>query len=161
MAALVLLNAKVQLGAAWTGTAPGSPGTQTVAGTVSAPTDISAYTTMIEVPFKVDTKDWTNFGSGGYVLKTPGLKSTSFKIGLNQDFAASQIHAIIQTTLGGLGSLIYFDVMPTNAARSATNPSVVGQAIIDNYTPVVGKVGDLLVLSFDWPVTGAFATLTS
>jgi hypothetical protein len=159
MAALVLTNCKIQLGTAWTGTAPGAPGTQSISGTISGPSDISAFTTMVEIPKKVDTKEWTNYGSGGYILKTPGLKSASLKIGINQDFASSQIDSIIRGF--GLGTLVYYDITPTNAARSATNPSEVGAAYITSYTPIVGKVGDLLVLSLDWDVTGKFDTLTS
>lgn len=159
MAALVLTNCKIQIGAAWTGTAPGGPGSQTVAGTITTASDLSVFATSVEVPKKADVKESTNFGSGGYVTKAAGLKSASLKIGVNQDFAASQLHSIISGL--GLGAVVYYDVMPTNAVRSATNPSEVGQAIITSYTPVMGKVGDLLVLSLDWEVTGAFATLTA
>ena len=159
MAALVLTNCKIVLGTTWTGTAPGLPGTQTISGTISAGSDISVFATMVEVPKKVDTKETTNFGSGGYVTKAAGLKSASLKIAVNQDFAASQLHSIINGF--GVGASVYYDVMPTNAARGATNPSEVGQAIITNYTPIVGKVGDLLVLSLEWDVNGAFTTLTA
>lgn len=159
MAALVLISCSVQLGTAWTGTAPGAPGTQSISGTITSASDISVFATAVEVPKKVDVKEWTNFGSGGYVLKTPGLKSAALKIGVNQDFAASQLDSIIRGF--GLGTLVYYDVKPTSAARSATNPSEVGAAYITSYTPIVGKVGDLLVLTFDWEITGKFDTLTS
>jgi hypothetical protein len=159
MAALVLTNCKIQLGTSWTGTAPGGPGTQTVSGTINSGSDISVFVTAVEVPKKVDVKESTNFGSGGYVTKAAGLKSASLKIAVNQDFASSQLHSIINGF--GLGTSVYYDIQPTSSSRGATNPSEVGQAIITSYTPVVGKVGDLLVLSLDWEVTGAFATLTS
>lgn len=159
MAALVLQSCKIQLGTSWTGTAPGAPGTQTISGTISGASDISVFATAVEVPKKVDVKETTNFGSGGFVTKAAGLKSASLKIAVNQDFASSQLDSIIRGF--GLGTTVYYDVQPTSASRSATNPSEVGAAIITSYTPIVGKVGDLLVLSLDWEVTGAFTTLTS
>jgi hypothetical protein len=162
MAAFVNVSRKVQLGAAWTGTAPGLPGTQTVAGTLTSVSDISLFVKSGNPAIKAAMQDGSTFGTGGYVVQYPGLKSgddISFEI--VSDYAASQIDAIVRTTLGGLGALVYLDLLPTSASRTATNPSFVAAAYISGYTPVSGSVGDLAAGTLTLTITGAFAYLTS
>jgi hypothetical protein len=161
MAALVLTSAKIQVAAAWTGTAPGLPGTQTISGTLTTPSDISGYVTKVTLPEQVAMQPATNFASGGYEVNLSGLKSAQVQLELNQDYAAAALDTIIRTTLGGLGATVYIDVMPTSSARSATNPSYVFACIINSYAPVSGSVGNLATLSVSWPTTGAFGTLTA
>lgn len=160
MAVVVLTSATVQLGTAWTGTAPGTPGTQTVSGTISSASDVTTYTRQVEFPLSAATQDATNFGSGGYTLNVVGLRSSAVSLTFNQDFAGSALDQIIMTTLG-FGSTIYVDVRPTSAARGATNPSYVFACLLTEWTPVAGSVGDLVMPSVTWPVTGAWARLTS
>ncbi len=161
MAIAVATTTKIQLAAAWTGTAPGAPGTQTIAGTLSSASDISAYCTAVEVPFNVATQDGTTFGSGGFMVKYAGLKDGSLTLTLLNDFAATYLDSIIWTTLGGLGATVYFDVMPTSASRGTSNPSYVGAVIITDYKPIPVQVGGLAAVQVTWPTTGAFARLTS
>lgn len=159
MSALVLTSATIQVGTAWTGTAPGTPGTQTISGTVSSPSDISAYVFQVEAPWNVDTPDASNFGSGGYVVQLAGMKSVGgLKLGINQDYAGAAIDSLVR---GWFGTTVYIDVKPTSAVRSATNPSAVYAAIVSQYIPVVGQVGNKAMMSLQWQVTGAFAVLTS
>jgi hypothetical protein len=161
MAAIVLTNATIKIGAAWTGTAPGLPGTQTSAGTITSPSDISAYCTSVQLPLMVGTEDSTNFGSGGFRSVIASIKSTDISLALNNDFAASALNDILRTTVGGLGSTVYVDITPTSAARSATNPSYVFAVILTQIQPVSGAIGNINAMSITWPSTGAFATLTA
>lgn len=160
MAALVLLAPKILVGAAWTGTAPGAPGTQTVSGTITSSVDMSAMIQQVAIPLNVNEIDASNFGSGGYKINLAGLKDATVQLTFNQDFAASQVDATIWTTLV-FGATVYIDVNPTTAARSATNPSYVFAVVVGDYTPITGKVGDLVTPSVTWTVTGQFARLTS
>lgn len=162
MAAFVSTSRMVLLGAAWTGTAPGLPGTQSVSGTVTTPSDISAFVRSGNPSTSVAMQDGTTFGSGGFTVQYPGIKTgDDITLELVSDFASSQIHAIINTTLGGLGALVYADLKPTNASRGATNPSFVCAAYISNYVPVQGSVGDLAMGSLTLTLTGKFDYLTS
>ena len=79
MAAFTLTSCKVQVGTAWTGTAPGNPGTQTVTGTINTPTDISAMVTSIDLALAADELDYSNMASGGWRLKLGGMKAGIFK----------------------------------------------------------------------------------
>lgn len=163
MAALVLTAATVGVGSAWSApsTAPGLGAGVTIAGTVSSSSDISGFLTSVQIPLSVEMVETTNFASGGFKQMIPGLKSASLQFAFNQDFAASQLHAIINTTLGGLGSLVYVDVKATSASRSATNPSYVFAFYIHDYTPISGSVGEKNGFSVTWQTTGIYTALTS
>lgn len=161
MAISVLTNATVLLGTTWTGTAPGLPGTQTVSGTIASSSDITSFVQSVGVETSAALQDGTTFGSGGFVAQYAGLKSGTFTLNVINDFAASQLDAIIRTTLGGLGATVYYDVKPTSSARGASNPSYVGAVILSDWKPITTQVGNLTVVSISWSTTGQFATLTS
>jgi len=116
---------------------------------------------QVAINLATTTQDATNFGSGGFVNVLAGLKSATVAMTFNQDFAASQIHSLINTTLGGLGATAYLDIKATSAVRSATNPSYVFAVILTEYHPVMGQVGALATFGVTWPSTGAFVALTS
>ena len=162
MAQFVNTSRMVLLGAAWTGTAPGLPGTQTPAGTITSSSDISSFVRSGNPATKVAMQDGTTFGTGGYMVQYPGIKSgDDLVFEFLSDYAASQIDAIVRTTLGGLGSLVYVDLKPTNSARGATNPSFVCAAYISGYTPIGGSVGDMAAGQLTLSITGAFTYLTA
>ena len=162
MAAFVSTSRMTLLGAAWTGTAPGLPGTQTISGTITSSSDLSSYIRSAEPSTKAAMLDGTTFGTGGYMVQYPGLKSNDqIVLDALSDFAASQLHSIIVTTLGGMGSLVYLDQKPTNSARGTTNPSFVAACYISGYKAFTGSVGTLALASVTLDVTGAFGYLTS
>jgi hypothetical protein len=160
MASFVALNAKAQSGTAWTGTGPGDPGTQTVSGTINTPVDWSSWCTQVTMDMKLAEIEFTNFGSGGFKQVKPGLFEGDLTFDLNQDYAASQVDATVWPLFIGR-TLVYFDLMPTNSARSATNPSVVFAGYITEYQPFGTKVGDAVMTSIPVAVTGIFSRLTS
>lgn len=162
MAALVLTNCSATIGTSFLATAPGLPGTQTIAGTVVAASGLTldTYLRKVTLSDKVAMQDSTTFGSGGYTAQLPGMKSADISIELNQDFASSAIDTTFYGYYAG-GSLVYLDVKPTNAARSATNPSYVYACYVGQYEPVNQKVGDLAVVTIPLMVTGAFTRLTA
>ncbi len=162
MAAFVSTSRMTLLGAAWSGTAPGLPGTQTITGTITSASDISSYVRSGNASPTAAMQDGTTFSSGGFVVMYPGLKSgDSITFDCLSDFAASTLYPIVQTTLGGLGSLVYLDQKPTNSARGTTNPSFVAAAYISAWSPIGGSVGDLSAASLTLTITGAFAYLTA
>jgi hypothetical protein len=168
MAAFVNTNRMVLLGAAgsWTGTAPG-PTVVTPSGTITAPQDVSAFVRGGgDAVYNANMVDITNFGSLGYTVVIPGITSgDDLVLECNSDFAASQLRAIVFTTLGGIAKAgsapIYFDIKPTNAARSATNPSFVGAGHITKWSPVSGNVGEAATAALTIAITGTFVDLTS
>lgn len=157
---LVLTNAQILVGSAWTGTAPGLPGNQTVSGTIASPVDISQWVVSISTPFTADQKDSTTMGSGGWSSMALGIKHASVSIGVIQDYSASAFNATIWPYFD-TGVVMYMDVKPTSASRSATNPSYVMAVLVASYTPVEGKVGDLVAPTLSWAVQAKAVQLTS
>jgi len=165
MAVFTLTSTMTLAGTAWTGTAPGDPGTQTVSGTITSTTDLSIMLASVDISIDAEEKDFTNFASGGWRIKKSGLKAGMIQFNFWQDFAASQVDALLG--LGGslwpvFGSgTYYFDIKATNSARGATNPSFVGQVVPLSYKPIAGSVGDEATVSLQYPTTGQIARLTS
>jgi hypothetical protein len=155
---IILTAGTFTIGTAWTGTAPGKPGTQTVAGTIASGTDISSFVNSVELPMSVDVKDVTTLGFGGYKGSAPGLKTAQVRLSMYQDFSASALHATLWPLFGGFA---YIDIRAQSGARSATNPSFVFSVIVADYTPVTAKVGELIAPTVTWPVDGKFDVLTS
>jgi hypothetical protein len=162
MAVASLNTAYVAIGTIWTGTAPGTASTP--AGTLTA-TDLSGWVTNINAAGSMATNDVTTFGSGGYSAFVAGLKSGTVQFDLLQDFAAAATNALLglNGTVRSFGSssLIYVEVKPANAARSATNPSFVCAVLNANWTFMGAKVGDVPTISWSPVVTGAFAELVA
>lgn len=159
MASLVLTSATVLYGTAWTGTAPG-PANPTVSGTISSSTDFTDHIRQVTLNNKAAMQDFTTFGDGAFITQKPGLKSADISIMFNQDFAASSIDATFGAAFLA-GTLIYFDIKPTSAARAATNPSYVYACYISEYTPVGNEVGAKSAVTIPCAVTGTYARLTS
>jgi hypothetical protein len=164
MPAFVNTNRMVLLGTAWTGAvAPGVGGSTAITntGTITTPQDISAFVRSGNPSTTAAMQDVTTFGSGGFTQVIPGLRSgDDITFECVSDFAASQLYAIVQTTLGGLGAAVYLDIKPTNSARSATNPSFVAFGYISNWVRASGAVGDAAMASLTISISGRFADIT-
>lgn len=167
MAAFVITSKMTLLGTAWTGTAPGLPGTQTISGTITSTSDISTFVRGGGEPgWKTAMESTTNEGSGGYSAVIPGITTgDDLVFECNSDQAASQLDVIVRTTLGGVsraGSVpVYVDIKPTNAARSVTNPSFVAAVFISAWSPFAGSVGGVAIGRLTLTTTGAFGQLTA
>ena len=165
MAVFSMTSPTIQIGSAWTGTAPGDPGTQTVSGTINSGVNISIMVSQVDLSLQADELEYTNFASGGWRQKIGGLKMGTLQLTFNQDFAASQVDALFglggsSIPFGGTGTY-YVDIRPTSAARGTTNPSYVLQVIPTSYTPLQGAAGDLATIQLQFPTTGQVARLTS
>jgi hypothetical protein len=162
MAVFALTSATIQVGTAWTGTAPG--GTAAASGTITSAVSISALVNQVELSLEAEELDYTNFASAGWRQKIGGLQMGTVALTLNQDFDASVTDAIfgLGGTLGfGSTSALYMDIRPTSAARSATNPSYVLRFLNLGYTPISNGVGELATVSLSFPTTGVITRLTS
>jgi len=166
MPAFVNVSRTILLGVGWTGTAPGA-GVATPAGTITTPLDISTFVVGGGDPgWNANMIDVTNFGSLGYSAVIPGITTgDELTFDCNADWAASQLGAIVRTTLGGVArpgsSPIFFDIKPTSSARGATNPSFVGAAYISKWSPYNGSVGARAVASLTLTITGTFTDLVA
>jgi hypothetical protein len=119
--------------------------------------DLSDHVRSVTVTPSVDLQDKTAMGAS-YHARLGGLKDYSLELELNQDFASGSVDATLFPLLGVSTSI---EVRPVNGSRSATNPGYTGNAILESYKPVSGKVGDMLVTTASFKGDGALARQTS
>lgn len=103
--------------------------------------DFTDHCSHVEVKLVKKSVDTTNFSGGGFE-QTQGLRTDSFTLTLQQDFAAAQVDATLYPLYNN-GTEFTVEVRPHTAARSATNPGYVGTCILLDYDPLVGKPGQL------------------
>jgi hypothetical protein len=81
-----------------------------------------------------------------------GLADNSVTFEFHQDYATNEVEQTIYPLLGQASAVI---VKPNGSTTSAFNPSYTCSAIISEWTPINGSVGELATASVTWPVTGA------
>jgi predicted secreted protein len=113
--------------------------------------NMSAFITKVEFEVEADDLDTTNFGSGGWRTKLGGLKKGTVKVSFNDDFAATTVDDRLWAWFGTVQT---FNVKATTAANSATNPEYQMSALVNQMSPLAGKVGELANQDVNWPVSG-------
>lgn len=168
MATFTIISKTTLLGTAWTGTAPGpNVDPSTIAGTISSASNISSFVTGGGEPsFQTAMEETTGQGAYGFRTVIPGITSgDDLVFDCNSDAAASQLDAIVRTTLGGVAragsSPIYVDIKRTSSSRGSTNPSFVAACFISKWSPVMGSTGAVAKTQLVLTVTGSFADLSS
>lgn len=165
MGQFVNIARQILLGTAWTGTAPG-PGVAVPAGTITAggSLNISGFVTDGGDPSaSAAMVDITHHAALGYTTVIPGLTTADpYTFTINSDLVASMINAWVRTQ-GGVArpgaALLFLDIMPTNAARSATNPSSVAAGYLSKWTPYSGSVGSAAKGTLIFTPSGTFLDL--
>jgi hypothetical protein len=113
--------------------------------------DLSDHIDSVTLDESYADVDTTAFGSGSKT-RVAGLGDHKITLEFQQDFAASSVDATINPLIGGTATI---SVKPLSAATSTTNPGYSVTALITDWKPVDGKVGELLKSSVTWPVSGA------
>ena len=98
-----------------------------------------------------DTSDQVDLTAFGATNKTygKGLGDGKFTIEFFQDFAAGEVHATLQPLISST-TPVTVEVRATSAARSATNPGIVMSALMFNYNPLSGSIGDASTFSAEF-----------
>lgn len=104
----------------------------------------------------VATLDATAMGDA-WTDNIGGLKSGSLAITFNDDFASSNVDAILWPLLG---TVVAFEVRPDAAVVGASNPKYTGSVLINQHM-LGGAVGDLAAKSVTFPTSGAVTRATS
>lgn len=119
--------------------------------------NLSGSVKTIRLPQGIESLDDTAMGD---LTRTHlgGLKTWSIEVDLLQDFAASQADATISPIVG---TVVAFEIRPTSAVVSTTNPKWTGSVLVKDYQPVGGTVGEIhltrLMLESAGPLTRATA----
>lgn len=115
-------------------------------GTANLSEDIASVTLDITA----DEVETTAFGST-YRTRIGGLKDASVSLDFHQDFGAGSVDALLFPLMG---STVAVKIAPTSGTVTATNPEYRFTALVTQYQPFAGAVGDLATLSVTWPVSG-------
>lgn len=121
-------------------------------------TDLSSYTNKAELSVEVEEKDVTTYTAAGWKVLIGGLKSGSLGIEFKQDFGTTALDATLWPLLG---LVVPFEVRPTNAAASTSNPKFTGSVLIKELKPIQGGVGDEASMSVSYSTSGAVTRATS
>lgn len=130
--------------------------------------DLSSHIASVTLGSTYDVVETTAFagisGASGnvpYAAKTrvAGLVDNSVTFEFHQDFQAASVEATIYPLLG---TEAVVTVQPLNGSATAvSNPLYTFNAIVSEWTPLNGAVGELATASVTWPITGPVAKTTA
>ena len=109
-------------------------------------TDISSYVTSVTLGSTYDVVETTAFGNTART-RVAGLADNSVALEFNQDYAAGALEAVIYPTLG---TAVSITVRPV----AGTTPAYRFSALVSEWTPLNGAVGELATASVTWPISG-------
>jgi hypothetical protein len=109
-------------------------------------TDISSYVTSVTLGSTYDVVETTAFGNTART-RVAGLADNSVALEFNQDYATSALEATIYPTLG---TAVSITVRPV----AGTSPAYSFSALVSEWTPLNGAVGELATASVTWPISG-------
>ena len=115
-------------------------------------TDLSDAISSVSLSTTRDAVETTAFGSTAARTRVAGLADNSVTLEFHQDFATSEVEQTIYPLLGTLTTII---VNANGSSTTSTNPSYTFSALVSEWTPVNGAVGELATASVTWPISGA------
>lgn len=116
--------------------------------------EFSGQTTNVAISYSAAATDITAMGDGTK-KNTGGLKEWSMAFEFNADESTTG------TLFAKVGQTVEVEVRANSGARSTTNPSYVGTALVTEYTPLSGGVGDAHKVSLSVVSAGELQRLTT
>lgn len=120
--------------------------------------DLSDHIASVTINSSYDAVETTAFSTTGARERVAGLVDNSISLEFHQDFASGEVEATIYPLLGTTTSVV---VKPTSGSVSTTNPSYTVTALVSEWTPLAGAVGELATASVTWPISGAITKATA
>jgi hypothetical protein len=109
-------------------------------------TDLSSYVTSVTLGSTYDVVETTAFGNTART-RVAGLADNSVSLEFNQDYAAGALESVIYPTLG---TAVSITVRPV----AGSSPAYSFSALVSEWTPLNGAVGELATASVTWPISG-------
>lgn len=135
MARLVLNNAYVAIGAI----------------------DLSDHITSVSLNTTFELIETTVFGDTSR-RRVASLADNSVSFEFHQDFASGSVESTIYPLLG---TAVACEIRPVNTAVSTSNPKYTFSAVVAEWNPIGGSVGNLLTATVTWPISGDITKATS
>lgn len=123
--------------------------------------NLSDHIASITINQSNDVVETTAFSSTAAKTRVAGLADNSVTLEFHQDFASSNVEATINGSPSLVGTVTAIVVTPTSSSVGATNPSYSFNALVAEWTPLNGSVGELSTASVTWPISGAITKATS
>lgn len=114
--------------------------------------NLSDHIASVTLSTSNDVVDTTGFSSTAARSRVAGLADNSVTLEFHQDFATSNVEATIYPLIGTATTVV---VTPVDTTVSATNPSYTFSALVAEWQPLSGAVGELATASVTWPISGA------
>jgi len=119
-------------------------------------TDLSSYVTSVTLGSTFDIVETTAFGNTART-RVAGLADNSVSLEFNQDYGSGALESVIYPTLG---TAVSITVKPVAGSASATNPAYSFSALVSEWTPLNGAIGELATASVTWPISGVITKTT-
>lgn len=118
-------------------------------------TDVSTNIAAVTINVTAAEVETTAFGQGA-VTRVGGLQDNSVTLSMHNDYSA--IEGLVYPLIGSTAQIV---VKPNGTAVGTANPSYTMQALVTEWTPVNGAVGELNTADVTWPVSGTVTKATS
>jgi hypothetical protein len=122
-----------------------------------ASTDVSSYVSSVTLSSSLDVVDTTSFGNTART-RVAGLADNQVTIEFFQDFGSGLLESVVYPTIGTSAAMV---IKPVAGSTTATNPSYSFNALVSEWQPLSGAVGELATASVTWPISGAITKATS
>ena len=129
----------------------------TNASVVFGSTDLSDHIASITLNSTFDIVETTAFGNTAKT-RVAGLADNSVTLEFHQDYATSSVEQTIYPLLGTAVSVV---AKPVAGTTTTVNPQYTFSALVSEWTPLNGSVGELATASVTWPISGAITKATS
>jgi hypothetical protein len=114
---------------------------------------LSSSISSVTIDTKYDILETTGFGaSGAAKTRVAGLADNSVSLEFFQDFAAANVEATIFPLIGSTTTVV---VQPASTSTTTTNPTYTFTALVSEWQPLKGGIGQLATASVTWPISGA------
>jgi IMP cyclohydrolase len=122
--------------------------------------NLSDHIASITLTTTDDVIETTAFGSTART-RVGGLADNSVALEFHQDYAAGNVEATINGSPSLVGTVTAVVVKPNGATTAADNPAYSFNALVSEWTPLNGAVGELATASVTWPIDGNIAKAVS
>lgn len=119
--------------------------------------NLSDHIASVTLTTTDDVIETTAFGSTART-RVGGLADNSVALEFHQDYATSSVEASIYPLIGTVTAVV---VKPNGATTAADNPAYSFSALISEWTPLNGAVGELATASVTWPISGTITKAVS
>lgn len=120
--------------------------------------DLSDHVKQVEIKYSAESLENTAMGAT-FKSRQAGLKDWSMSVEFYQDYASGKVDATLFSLVGAAAFPII--VRPDSAVKGTANPEFTGNALLPEYTPVSGNVGELSSVKVDFEGAGTLSRATS